>query len=135
MDFKDQINSITEKKKNRYSKSFQNRNRFSNDRFYIEGKEIINLLSLIEKKFETTSGWNFNFLESISEKIYKLNGDRLFLSDKQVEKIEMILFEDKSEDESLGFLFKKVNTQRRMDTNQVKSEILERLRKRNGSDN
>ena len=105
MDLKDQINSITEKKKNRYSKSFQNRNRFSNYRFYIEGKEIINLLSLIEKKFETTSGWNFNFLESISEKIYKLNGDRLFLSDKQVEKIEMILFEDKSEDESLGFLF------------------------------
>ena len=135
MDLKDQINSITEKKKNRYSKSFQNRNRFSNDRFYIEGKEIINLRSLIEKKFETTSGWNFNFLESISEKIYKLNDDRLFLSDKQVEKIEMILFEDKSEDESLGFLFKKVNTQRRMDTNQVKSEILERLRKRNGSDN
>ena len=135
MDLKDQINSITEKKKNRYSKSFQNRNRFSKDRFYIEGKEIINLLSLIEKKFETTSGWNFNFLESISEKIYKLNTDRLYLSDKQVEKIEMILFEDKSEDESLGFLFKKVNTQRRIDTNQVKSEILERLRKRNSSDN
>lgn len=135
MDIKDQINSITEKKKNRYSKSFQNRNRFSKDRFYIEGEEIINLLSLIEKKFETTSGWNFNFLESISEKIYKLNSDKLYLSDKQVEKIEMILFEDKSEDESLGFLFKKVNTQRRIDTNQIKSEMLERLRKRNSSDN
>lgn len=135
MDLKYQINSLIEKKKNRYSKSFQNRNRFPKDRFYIEGEEIINLLSLIEKKFETTSGWNFNFLESISEKIYKLNSDRLYLSDKQVEKIEMILFEGKSEDENFGFFFKKVNTQRRIDTNQIKSEILERSRKRNGSDN
>ena len=52
MDLKDQINSIVEKKKNRYSKSFQNRNRFSTDRFYIEGEEIIYLLSSIEKKLE-----------------------------------------------------------------------------------
>ena len=38
--------------KNRYSKSFHNRNRFSTDRFYIEGEEIIYLLSSIEKKLK-----------------------------------------------------------------------------------
>ena len=129
MDLKDQINSIIEKKKNRYSKSFQNRNRFPKDRFYIEGNEIINLSSLIEKKFETISGWDFNFLESILEKIDKLNGDKLYLSDKQVAKIETILFEDKTGDENLGFFFKKVNIQKRIDTDKLKLASLERLKK------
>ena len=130
MDLKDQINSIVEKKKNRYSKSFQNRNRFSTDRFYIEGEEIIYLLSSIEKKLETVSGWEFNFLESISEKIYKLNRDKLYLSDKQVHKLETIMFEGKNESEKLGFLFKKINTQRHINSDKIKSEILERFKQK-----
>ena len=130
MDLKDQINSLVEKKKNRYSKSFQNRNRFSKDRFYIEGEEIIYLLSSIEKKLETVSGWEFNFLESISEKIYKLNRDKLYLSDKQVHKLETIMFEGKNESEKLSFLFKKINTQRRVNSDKIKSEILERFKQK-----
>lgn len=130
MDLKDQINSLVEKKKNRYSKSFQNRNRFSKDRFYIEGEEIIYLLSSIEKKLETVSGWEFNFLESISEKIYKLNRDKLYLSDKQVHKLETIMFEGKNESEKLSFLFKKINTQRRVNSDKIKSEILEKFKQK-----
>ena len=84
----------------------------------------------MKKKLETVSGWEFNFLESISEKIYKLNRDKLYLSDKQVHKLETIMFEGKNESENLVFCLKKINTQRHINSDKIKSEILERFKQK-----
>ena len=40
------------------------------------------------------------------------------------------MFEGKNESEKLSFLFKKINTQRRVNSDKIKSEILERFKQK-----
>ena len=109
MDIKDQKTSIIEKKKNRYSKSYRNRNRYPKERYYIQGKEIITLSSLIQNKFDTDlSSFAFDFLNSIEKTISNISGDKLFLSDKQINVLYDLLLDENTEDEKLGFFFKKI---------------------------
>ena len=108
MDIKHQKTSIIEKKKNRYSKSYRNRNRYPKEKYYIQGEEIITLLSLIQNKYETDlSSFAFDFLNSIEEQISNIRGDKLFLSDKQINVLYDLLLDENNEDEKLGFFFKK----------------------------
>ena len=130
MDIKDQKTSIIEKKKNKYSKSYRNRNRFPKERYYIQGIEITTLLSLIQNKFETElSGFAFDFLHSIEKQINNINGDKLFLSDKQKNVLYDLLLDENIENEKLGFFFKKSNNMiNLMDERQKsKSEILKKF--------
>ena len=132
MDIRDQKTAILEKKKNKYSKSYRNRNRFPKERYYIQGEEIISLLSLIQSKFETDlSGFAFDFLNSIEERISNITGDKLFLSDKQLNVLYDLLLDGESEDKKLGFFFKKSeNIINSIDQKRkLKSEILKKYRK------
>ena len=114
MDLKDQKNYIIEKKKNKYSKSYRNKNRYPKEKFYIQGNEIEILSSLIEKRFESElSSFGFDFLRSIEIQISKIYGDKLFLSDKQKNILEDLLLDtnlENKENETLGFFFKKPKT-------------------------
>ena len=111
MDLKDQINSIIEKKKNKYSKSYRNKNRYPKERLYIEGDEIKILSSLIEQRFENElSSFGFDFLRSIERQISNIYGNKLFLSDKQINILYDLLLdtnEENTDNETLGFFFKK----------------------------
>ena len=111
MDLKDQKNSIIEKKKNKYSKSYRNKNRYPKERLYIEGDEIKILSSLIELRFENElSSFGFDFLRSIERQISNIYGNKLFLSDKQINILYDLLLdtnEENTDNQTLGFFFKK----------------------------
>ena len=130
MDIYEQKTAILEKKKNKYSKSYRNRNRFPKERYYIQGNEIITLSSLIQSKFETDlSGFAFDFLHSIEKKISNMSGDKLFLSDKQKNVLYGLLLDEDTEDKKLGFFFKKSDDMiNSIDKKRIsKSEILKKF--------